>query len=108
MMFGSSVPLLLESNGPEVFLAHVRSTIDTALQPITDIRGGSAHGFEALVRNTPHLGFPSIPEFFGFADRLGVLAEVDGLLYGKAAAKLASADRGADALLFLNLDRRRI
>jgi EAL domain-containing protein (putative c-di-GMP-specific phosphodiesterase class I)/GGDEF domain-containing protein len=107
-MFGSSVPLLTESNGPEIFLSHVRSTIDTALQPITDIRSGSAHGFEALVRNTHALGFPSIPEFFGFAERLGALAEVDRILYGKGAAKLASVDPSTDALLFVNLDRRRI
>lgn len=107
-MFGSSVPLLLESNGPEIFLAHVRATVDTALQPITDIRGGTAHGFEALVRNTKALGFPSIPEFFAFAERLGVLAEVDSILYGKGAAKLRAVERGTDALLFINLDRRRI
>lgn len=106
-MFGSSIPLLLESNGPEIFLEHVRATVDTALQPITDIRSGKSHGFEALVRNTSALGFPSIAEFFAFAERLGVRADVDSFVYGKAAEKLASVGHGSGALLFINLDRQR-
>jgi EAL domain-containing protein (putative c-di-GMP-specific phosphodiesterase class I)/GGDEF domain-containing protein len=105
-MFGASVPLLLESNGPEIFLDNVRAKIDTALQPITDIRSGAAHGFEALARNTSALGFPSIRDFFAFAERLDVRTEVDNFLYSKAASKLAEVDHGSDALLFINLDRQ--
>ncbi|HYD15486.1 MAG TPA: EAL domain-containing protein [Hyphomicrobium sp.] len=85
----------------------MRATVDTALQPITDIRSGSAHGFEALARNTAALGFPSIAEFFAFAERLGVRPEVDSFLYSKAAEKLAAVEHGSDALLFINLDRQR-
>jgi diguanylate cyclase (GGDEF)-like protein len=106
-MFGSSAPLLIEKNGSEIFLQHMRATVDTALQPITDIRSGMVHGFEALVRNTPSLGLPSIADFFAFADRLDVKIEVDRFLYATAAAKLASLEHGTDALLFLNLDRQR-
>jgi EAL domain-containing protein (putative c-di-GMP-specific phosphodiesterase class I)/GGDEF domain-containing protein len=106
-MFGESVPLLLESNGPEIFLGHVREKIDMALQPITDIRSGVAHGFEALARNTSALGFASISEFFSFAEHLDVRTEVDSFLYSKAAAKLAAVEYGSDALLFINVDRQR-
>jgi diguanylate cyclase (GGDEF)-like protein len=107
-MFGVSAPLLLERDGPEIFLDRVRATVDIALQPITDIRSGAAHGFEALARNTPALGFASIAEFFAFADRLGMKTDVDNFLCGKAAQKLDSVAHGSDALLFLNLDRQRI
>ncbi|HEX2842592.1 GGDEF domain-containing protein [Hyphomicrobium sp.] len=106
-MFCASAPLLLESDGQEVFLDRVRSTIDAALQPITDIRNGTVHGFEALARNTPALGFPSIAEFFAFAERIGARTEVDHVLYSKAAEKLVAAQKPSDALLFFNLDRRR-
>lgn len=106
-MFGSSIPLLLESNGGEIFLGRVRQTIDTALQPIADIRSGAAHGFEALARNTPALGFASISQFFAFAERLGVRVDVDAFLLEKAARKIAGAKADVDALLFVNLDRRR-
>lgn len=104
-MFGSSIPLLLESNGGGIFLERVQQTIDTALQPITDIRSGAAHGFEALARHTPALGFASIMQFFAFAERLGVRVEVDAFLLEKAARKIAGAS--VDALLFVNLDRLR-
>lgn len=107
-MFGVSVPLRSDGNGPEVFLNQVRTTIDVALQPIADIRSGEAHGFEALARNTPALGFTSIAEFFAFSEESGVKADVDNILAGKAARKLRSVEQTTDALLFLNLDRRRI
>jgi len=106
-MFGSSIPLLLESNGGEIFLKRVRHAIDTALQPIADIRTGTAHGFEALVRKTEALGFASIGQFFAFAERLGVRSEIDTVLLGKAAEKLVAAEQHFDALLFVNLDRLR-
>jgi diguanylate cyclase (GGDEF)-like protein len=105
-MSGVSTPLHADSNGPELFLRRLKGTLDVALQPITDIRSGDVHGFEALVRNTPDLGFASIADFFSFAEQLRVETEVDTFLAGKAAQKLASAD-SAGALLFLNLDRRR-
>lgn len=105
-MFGSSIPLLRESNGAQIFLERVRSAIDTALQPIADIRSGHAHGFEALARETAALGFSTIPEFFTFAEEIGVRSEVDRLLYSKAAEKLRSHEPGREALLFLNLDRK--
>jgi EAL domain-containing protein (putative c-di-GMP-specific phosphodiesterase class I)/GGDEF domain-containing protein len=107
-MFGAFAPLLLDSKGPEIFLDRVRATLDIALQPITDIRSGAAHGFEALARNTQALGFSSIAEFFAFAERLGTRADIDNFLAGKAAQKLSAAPHATDALLFLNLDRRRI
>ncbi len=106
-MFGSSVPLLLERNGPGIFLERAKTAVDTALQPITDIRSGAAHGFEALARNTAALGFASIAEFFTFSGRLGVRGDIDSLLYGKAARKLVSANPRSQALLFINLDRQR-
>ena len=106
-MFGSSIPLLLESNGGDIFLKRVRHAIDTALQPIADIRTGTAHGFEALVRKTEALGFASIGQFFAFAERLGVRSEIDTVLLGKAAEKLVAAEQHFDALLFVNLDRLR-
>lgn len=105
-MFGTSVPLLQASDGKFIFLERVEQVIQTALQPITDLRSGNAHGFETLVRNTEALGFSSIPEFFAFADRLGVRAEVDALLFTRSALKL-SQKAGVDALLFVNLDRKR-
>lgn len=104
-MFGSSISLLLESNGGNIFLDRVQQTVDTALQPITDIRSGTAHGFEALARNTQELGFASITQFFAFAERLGVRVEVDAFLLEKAARKIVSA--GVEAFLFVNLDRLR-
>ena len=106
-MFGTSMPLLLESNGGAIFLERVRQTIDTALQPITDIRTGAVHGFEALARNTPALGFATIPQFFAFTDQLGVRTDVDAFLVGKAARKLTSGEKPVDALLFINVDRMR-
>lgn len=106
-MFGSSVPLLLERNGPGIFLERAKRAVDTALQPITDIRSGTAHGFEALARNTAALGFSSIAEFFTFSSRLGVRGDIDSLLYGKAARKLVSASPSSQPLLFINLDRQR-
>lgn len=104
-MFGSSIPLLLESDGGDIFRQRVEQVADTALQPITDIHTGATHGFEALVRNTQALGFASINQFFAFAERLGVRVEVDVFLSEKAARKLSTS--GVDALLFLNLDRPR-
>lgn len=106
-MFGSSMPLLFESNGGDIFLERVRQHIGTALQPITDIRSGVAHGFEALARNTPALGFTSINQFFAFAERLGVRIEVEAVLFGQAARKIATAKTEVDALLFANIDRLR-
>ncbi len=89
-------------------MGEVRSKIDTALQPIADIRNGTAHGFEALARNTRALGFPSIPKFFAFSERPGVRAKVDRILCAKSAAKLVAANKPSNALLFLNLDRKRV
>lgn len=106
-MFGSSVPLLSERNGDSIFLDRVRETIDPALQPITDIRSGAAHGFETLARHTEMLGFSTIPEFFSFADRLGVRIDVDAFLIGRAARKIVRAATDADPMLFVNLDRMR-
>lgn len=106
-MFGSSMPLLLESNGGDIFLRRVRETVDIALQPIADIRSGAAHGFEALARNTQGLGFASIAQFFAFAERLGVRGDVDAFLLERAARKIATAEAKVDALLFVNLDRLR-
>jgi EAL domain-containing protein (putative c-di-GMP-specific phosphodiesterase class I) len=65
------MPLLQASDGKFIFLERAKQVIQTALQPITDLRSGNAHGFESLVRNTEALGFSSIPEFFAFADLLG-------------------------------------
>jgi EAL domain-containing protein (putative c-di-GMP-specific phosphodiesterase class I)/GGDEF domain-containing protein len=107
-MVGVSAPLLSDGNGSKLFLNQVGSTIDIALQPITDIRSGEAHGFEALARNTQALGFASIADFFAYSERIGAKAAVDTFLAGKAARKLRSVERTADALLFLNLDRRRV
>jgi diguanylate cyclase (GGDEF)-like protein len=89
-------------------MQRVQATLDVALQPITDIRTGIPNGFEALVRNTDQLGFASISDFFDFADRLGVFARVDDLLFGKAIEKFARSRTSAEPILFLNLDRRRI
>lgn len=104
-MFGSSIPLLLESDGGAIFQQRVEYAADTALQPIADIHTGATHGFEALARNTQALGFSSISQFFAFADRLGVRVEIDAFLAEKAARKLSAS--GIGALLFLNLDRPR-
>ena len=106
-MFGSSVHLLRESNGGATFLERVRQTVDAALQPITDIRSGAIHGCEALARQTQALGFASIPQFFAFAERLGVRVEVDACLVGLAAQKIATRKPHVDTLLFANLDRMR-
>jgi len=106
-MFGASMPSVLEKNGGTSFLERVRQTIDTALQPITDIHTGAVHGFEALARNTPALGFATIQQFFAFADEMGVRIDVDTFLFGTAARKLTSGEERAHALLFVNVDRIR-
>lgn len=107
-MFCASASLLRGRNGGPVFLEQVRRTVDPALQPITDIRSGTAVGFEALARHTQALGFTTIHQFFEFADRLDVRVDVEAFLVGRAARKVTSAAPGApDAMLFVNLDRQR-
>ena len=76
-MSASSMPRWLTNKNPSLFLQRAQSTLDVALQPITDIRSGIPNGFEALVRNTDQLGFSSISDFFDFADELRVFARID-------------------------------
>ncbi|MFA5950015.1 MAG: GGDEF domain-containing protein [Hyphomicrobium sp.] len=90
------------------FFDQMRSVVDVGLQPICDIQTGVPHAFESLVRNTASLGFASISDFFDHAASLSALSMVDNVLNEKAARKLCLSGHAPGALLFLNLDRRRI
>ena len=90
------------------FSGSCAATVDTALQPITDIRSGTAHRVRALVAATHALGFLSIPSFSLSQSGSGVLAEVDSI-YGRAPRKPRRCRwRYPDALCPSTLDRRRI
>ncbi|WP_084462589.1 bifunctional diguanylate cyclase/phosphodiesterase [Oceanibaculum pacificum] len=98
-------PLVAPSTGGR-FLSLLQDKVDYAFQPIVNIRTGSCYGYEALLRGSDAMGFPSVLHLFDHAYTENLLHKADLLLREKAIEKFSRLPFMRDAKLFFNLDPR--
>jgi diguanylate cyclase (GGDEF)-like protein len=80
--------------------------LDYAFQPIVGVGTGNTYGFEALLRGTAALGFPSIAAFFDSAYAEGILFGVETALRFKAIERYLTIANATHYRLFCNVDNR--
>jgi diguanylate cyclase (GGDEF)-like protein len=82
--------------------------IETAFQPIVDIRSGQLFGYESLMRGHDRIGFSDPVAALDEAERTGQLFGLEQMMERLALGAFAAIPSRADATLFLNLDARLI
>ncbi|MBO9097704.1 GGDEF domain-containing protein [Rhizobium sp. B230/85] len=82
--------------------------IETAFQPIVDIRTAAVFGYEALMRGHDRIGFADPIAALDEAERTGQLFGLEQMMERLALGAFSSLPNRAEATLFLNLDARLI
>lgn len=80
--------------------------LSVALQAIVSVHTGRCLGFEALLRGTQEVGFPTTCALLDAAWADGVLPQVEAAIWGLALERFRAIDGYADLKLFLNVDAR--
>ena len=88
------------------FLTEARQHLEVALQPIVDMNTGKIFSCESLTRNFAALDFREPGQIFDHAVQIGVLPELEQIIFEKVISKVTSNHLLKDVMIFINLDGR--